>query len=163
MKEVIQVAVKLQFRRDTAANWESNNTILSEGELGLDTTNQRFKIGDGVNGWNAIDNAQYTNKAETFTATTTIVGSNGTSDWDEELSGTWEGLFTTTKTVTGVLTTDTPFIDLDLSGANATNIIDIQQDFSKVLRVEVVANNQLKFYAGAEPVFDLLLNIKVVR
>jgi hypothetical protein len=157
------VAVKLQFRRDTAANWESNNTILSEGELGLDTTNERFKIGNGVDGWNAIDFAQYTTKAETFLATTTLAGSDGTTDWDEELSGTWEGLFTTTKTVNGIITTDTPLIDLDLSGANATNIVDIQQDFSKLLRVEIIANNQLKFYAFEEPVFDLVLNIKVVR
>jgi hypothetical protein len=157
------MAVKLQFRRDTAANWESNNTILSEGELGLDTTNERFKIGNGVDGWNAIDFAQYTNKAETFSDTVTLAGSDGTSDWAVETTGTWEGLYTTTKTVTGVLTTDTPFIDLDLSGANATTILDIQTDFSKVLRVEVSANNQLKFYAGEEPTLDLPLNIKVVR
>jgi len=157
------MAVKLQFRRDTAANWESENTILSEGDLGLDTTNERFKIGNGVDGWNEIDFAQYTTKAETFLATTTLAGSDGTSDWDEETSGTWEGLFTTTKTVNGIITTDTPLIDLDLSGANATTILDIQTDFGKILRVEVVSNNNLKFYAGAEPVKDLPLNIKVVR
>ena len=157
------MAVKLQFRRDTAANWESNNTILSEGELGLDTTNERFKIGDGVNGWNAIDNAQYTNKAETFTATTTIVGSDGTSDWTEETTGDWDGVFTTTKTVTGVLTTDTPFIEIDLSNATAVTFEDLLGDYGKIFRAEVVSNNNIKFYASTEPVEDLSLNIKVVR
>jgi hypothetical protein len=157
------MAVKLQFRRDTAANWESENTILSEGELGLDTTNERFKIGNGVDGWNEIDNAQYTNKAETFLATTTLVGSEGSSDWDEETSGPWEGTFTTTKTVTGVLTTDTPIIDLDLSGATAATVVDIQGSFGRIIRAEIVSNNNIKFYADSEPTKDLPLNIKVVR
>lgn len=157
------MAVKLQFRRDTAANWEINNTILSEGELGLDTTNERFKIGNGVNGWNALDNAQYTNKAETFLATTTLVGSEGSSDWTLETTGTWDGLFTTTKTVTGVLTTDTPIIDLDLSNATASTYFEIQNGFVLIVRAEIVSNNNIKFYAVREPAKDLPLNIKVVR
>ena len=157
------MAVKLQFRRDTAANWESNNTILSEGELGLDTTNQRFKIGDGVNGWNALDNAQYTNKAETFLATTTLVGSEGSSDWAVETTGDWDGVFTTTKTVNGIITTDTPIIDLNLSSATATTYDALITDFTTIFRVEIVSNNNLKFYAVQEPVEDLPLNIKVVR
>lgn len=157
------MAVKLQFRRDTAANWESNNTILSEGELGLDTTNERFKIGDGVNGWNEIDNAQYTNKAETFLATTTLAGSEGTTDWTEETSGTWEGTFVVTKTVQGILTTDTPLIDLDLSNANATTINNVLVDYFLIFRAEISSNNNIKFYALSEPSKDLLLNIKVVR
>jgi hypothetical protein len=161
--EVIQVAVKLQFRRDTAANWESNNTILSEGELGLDTTNERFKIGNGVDGWNAIDFAQYTNKAETFTATTTLVGSDGSSDWTEETTGDWDGVFTTTKTVTGVLTTDIPIIEIDLSNANATTFENILAGYSTIFRAEIVSNNNLKFYAIEEPAPNLTIIIKVVR
>ena len=157
------MAVKLQFRRDTAANWESENTILSEGELGLDTTNERFKIGNGVDGWNEIDFAQYTTKAETFLATTTLAGSDGTSDWDEELSGPWEGTFTTTKTVNGIITTDTPLIDLDLSNATAATVLDIQGSFGRIIRAEIVSNNNIKFYADSEPAKDLPLNIKVVR
>ena len=140
------MAVKLQFRRDTAANWESTNPILSQGELGLDLTNERFKIGDGVTAWNSLDNAQYTNKAETFLATTTLAGSDGTSDWSQESGGDWDGIWTTTKTVSGILTTDTPFVDLDLSNATASTYEDIQADFGTLLRVEVTANNTVKFY-----------------
>jgi hypothetical protein len=157
------MAVKLQFRRDTAANWESENTILSEGELGLDTTNERFKIGNGVDGWNALDNAQYTNKAETFLATTTLAGSDGTTDWAVETSGTWEGVFTTTKTVNGIITTDLPIVDLDLSNADATTFDALTIGFAAIFRVEIVSNNTLKFYAAVEPEPDLPLNIKVVR
>jgi hypothetical protein len=157
------MAVKLQFRRDTAANWESNNPVLSEGELGLDLTNERFKIGNGTDTWNALDNAQYTNKAETFTATTTLAGSDSTSDWTEETTGDWDGVFTTTKTVTGVLTTDTPFIEIDLSNATAANYATINSSYSLIFRVEVSAINQLKFYAESEPAPDLPILVKVVR
>jgi hypothetical protein len=157
------MAVKFQFRRDTAANWESNNPILSEGEFGLDLTNQRFKIGDGVNTWNALDNAQYTNKAETFVATTTIVGSDGSSDWTEETTGDWDGVFTATKTVTGVLTTDTPLIDLDLSSATAATFDDILIGYGAIFRAEIVSTNNMKFYASEEPTKDLPIIIKVVR
>ena len=157
------MAVKLQFRRDTAANWESENPILSEGELGLDLTNERFKIGDGVTAWNSLENAQYTNKAETFLETTTLVGSEGSSDWTEETTGDWDGVFTTTKTVTGVLTTDTPFIEIDLSNADATNFENILNSYSLIFRAEIVSTNNIKFYAITEPETDLPLSIKVVR
>ena len=157
------MAVKVQFRRDTAANWESNNTVLSQGELGLDTTNQRFKIGDGVTAWNSIEFSQYTNKAETFLATTTLAGSDGTSDWSQESSGDWNGIWTVTKTVSGILTTDTPIVDLDLSNATGSTYQDIQLGFSFVIRAEIISNNNIKFYAISEPSKDLVLNIKVVR
>lgn len=42
---------KIQFRRDTTANWAQYNPILLAGEMGLEITsdgNQLFKIGDGV-------------------------------------------------------------------------------------------------------------------
>lgn len=157
------MAVKLQFRRDTAANWESTNPVLSQGELGLDLTNERFKIGDGVTAWNSIEFAQYTNKAETFLATTTLAGSDGTSDWSQESGGDWDGIWTVSKTVTGVLTTDSPIVDLDLSSATGSTYNDIQLSFSFIFRAEITANNTIKFYANLEPSKDLPLNIKVVR
>jgi hypothetical protein len=45
---------KIQFRRDTEANWLSVDPILHEGELGYDTTNKRFKIGDGYSIWSDL-------------------------------------------------------------------------------------------------------------
>ena len=49
------MAVKIQFRRDTAINWQNANPVLSQGELGLDITNNRFKLGDGSTAWNDLD------------------------------------------------------------------------------------------------------------
>ena len=48
------MAIKIQLREDTAANWSSVNPILSRGEIGCDITNFIFKIGDGVTVWNSL-------------------------------------------------------------------------------------------------------------
>jgi len=47
----------LQLRRDTAANWTSNNPTLSEGEIGVETDTLKFKIGDGSTAWTSLDYA----------------------------------------------------------------------------------------------------------
>lgn len=41
-------------RSGTATEWSTTNPTLSDGELGWDTTNQRMKVGDGVNAWNDL-------------------------------------------------------------------------------------------------------------
>ena len=38
------MAVQIQFRNDTAANWTSADPILAIGELGLETDTSQFKI-----------------------------------------------------------------------------------------------------------------------
>lgn len=43
------------IRNDTAANFETNNPILDNCEMGFDTTNKLLKIGDGVTSWNDLD------------------------------------------------------------------------------------------------------------
>jgi hypothetical protein len=48
-------SVKFQLRRDTATNWSTNNTILLLGEPGFDSTNNQLRIGNGVTGWNSIN------------------------------------------------------------------------------------------------------------
>jgi major tropism determinant Mtd-like protein len=45
------MSTQIQFRRDTAANWTSNNPTLSQGEVGLETDTNAYKIGDGVTAW----------------------------------------------------------------------------------------------------------------
>jgi hypothetical protein len=45
---------KIQFRRDTSANWRSFNTLLAAGEPGFETDVRLLKIGDGVTSWNTL-------------------------------------------------------------------------------------------------------------
>jgi hypothetical protein len=46
--------VKFELRRDTAANWTTNNPIMLYGEPGFDLTNNQLRIGDGATGWNYL-------------------------------------------------------------------------------------------------------------
>ena len=46
---------RIKPRRDTAANWSSENPVLDDGELGYDTTNKKFKMGNGATAWNSLD------------------------------------------------------------------------------------------------------------
>lgn len=48
------MAVKLQLRRDTTANWESDDPVLAEGEIGVDLTVANAKIGDGSSAWTEL-------------------------------------------------------------------------------------------------------------
>jgi hypothetical protein len=48
------MAVKIQLRRDTFANWLSNNPTLSSGEIGIETDTFKFKIGNGSSEWNSL-------------------------------------------------------------------------------------------------------------
>lgn len=45
---------QIQIRRGTAAEWQSNNPILSAGEFGYETDSNRLKIGDGAAAWNVL-------------------------------------------------------------------------------------------------------------
>lgn len=48
------MAVKIQFRRGTASEWNLANPILSQGEAGFETDTGRFKVGNGLTPWNSL-------------------------------------------------------------------------------------------------------------
>lgn len=50
MAEIIQI----QLKRDTTANWTTNNPVLASGEPAWDTDTCRLKIGDGVTAYNDL-------------------------------------------------------------------------------------------------------------
>lgn len=47
----------LRHRRDTAANWTSNNPVLEAGQIGYETDTLKHKWGDGVTAWNSLSYA----------------------------------------------------------------------------------------------------------
>jgi len=51
------MATQIQLRRDTAADWTSNNPTLAAGEFGWESDSNRFKIGDGSAAWNSLSYA----------------------------------------------------------------------------------------------------------
>jgi len=48
------MANRIQIRKDTTANWGAANPILLSGELGLDTSLRKIKIGNGTSTWSAL-------------------------------------------------------------------------------------------------------------
>jgi len=48
------MAVQIQIRRGTAANWTSTNPTLAEGELGYETDTGKLKAGDGSTAWTSL-------------------------------------------------------------------------------------------------------------
>lgn len=51
------MAIRIQLRRDTGANWAAANTVLADGELGINSTTGQIKIGDGTTAWNNLSYA----------------------------------------------------------------------------------------------------------
>lgn len=41
-------------RTDTAASWNSANTVLAAGEIGVEGDTGRFKVGNGSTAWNSL-------------------------------------------------------------------------------------------------------------
>ena len=64
------MTTRLQQRRDTAANWTSNNPTLATGEIGFETDTKKFKIGDGSTAWTSLAYAFGAAPALTFNAQT---------------------------------------------------------------------------------------------
>ena len=48
------MAIRIQLRRDTAANWVSSNPVLRQGEIGIETDTLQMKLGNGTSTWTQI-------------------------------------------------------------------------------------------------------------
>jgi len=42
------------LRRGTSTEWNTKNPVLATGELGVDTTQGKIKLGDGTTAWNSL-------------------------------------------------------------------------------------------------------------
>lgn len=55
--------ITFKFRRGTASQWSTANTILAGGEMGVETDTGQFKIGDGSTAWSSLGYAAITTSA----------------------------------------------------------------------------------------------------
>ena len=118
------MATKIQVRRDTAANWTSANTVLSDGEMGYETDTGYMKIGDGATAWSSLayftpgdvsdDNTTYTISVAQAgaDANVTLTGSDASNDTVTMVAGN-----NLTVTVAG----DNVTMDVDTDLANYSN------------------------------------------
>jgi hypothetical protein len=88
---------RIQLRRDTAANWSSENPVLSAGEPGWDRTNGVLKVGDGTTAWNGLPAIEGGAGASTL-ADLTDVNLTGLDVGDGLV---WNGTAWTPATLTG--------------------------------------------------------------
>lgn len=100
-------------------------------------------------------------KATTVTFAGTILAADTWTDYS--------GIFTLSKTggtLTGLLSTDNPVVDLELStiADPVTNVPLVQIAWSLIYRIEIT-DDSVEYYATAEPVFpeDTDIQFKVVR
>lgn len=59
------MAMQVEWRHDTAANWTSTNPVLANGELVVEYDTGKFKIGDGSTTYNSLSYAGQTGPAQT--------------------------------------------------------------------------------------------------
>ena len=69
--------VRIQQRRDTAANWTSVNPTLADGEFGIEKDTRKFKIGDGTTAWNSLGYGTLSATNPTFSGTVTATTFSG--------------------------------------------------------------------------------------
>ena len=68
------MAVQIQLRRDTAANWTTNDPTLAAGEFAIETDTDKYKIGDGSTAWTSLDYSSLPSGAVTTAGGVTITG-----------------------------------------------------------------------------------------
>jgi len=112
------MAVQIQLRRDTAANWASANPVLALGEMGFETDTLKYKLGDGVTAWNSLLYGAF----DGFTSGRRYVFDDAVSDADP---GAGELRF---DNATFASITKLFFDDADAAGGDATAWLDLLDD-----------------------------------
>lgn len=105
---------KIQLRRDTAANWSTNNPTPSAGEPCFETDTGKLKIGDGITAYNSLpyqggtsDTAVTTDTAQTISGEKTFTNDIIVEQWNSNVSPVRE-------------------THIDLSGGNGNNFISAE-------------------------------------
>jgi len=68
------MAVQIQYRRGSTADWATVNPVLAIGEPGYETDTGKFKVGNGTTAWNALP---YSSGPTGPTGTTGATGATG--------------------------------------------------------------------------------------
>ncbi len=131
-----------------------NNTVTSTSTTQAATANAVKTVNDGAK---AYTDAHEQKAAPHSGHATTVL-------YTATLNTTWSGSsapYSKVQTVAGILATDTPIIDIVLSGAYATDIARLNA-WKHVYRA-VTSANIVTFYADVKPTVELPVQIKVVR
>lgn len=99
------MAVTIQLKRDTAANWSTNNPVLAVGEVGIVTDTLKSKVGNGTDNWDTLEYLS----TKSFNELTEVVVTTPSANQTLTFNGTnWvNGLTIQTAVPSGALFTDT--------------------------------------------------------
>jgi Major tropism determinant N-terminal domain len=101
------MAIQIQYRNDTAANWTSANPILLSGEIGYETNTKLMKIGDGTTAWVSL--AYFPSSASiTSGAISGVTINNSVIGGTTPAAGTFTTLNSTTGAVNATVGATTP-------------------------------------------------------
>jgi hypothetical protein len=135
---------------------ETTSNLVNTAPEALDTIVElAAALGNDENFSTTVTNA-IAAKATTATYTFTIAAAD---TWTDQT-----GYFTLAKTVSGITSSDTPILDLDLAASTVANIADIQAAWGAVYRAATTTDT-ITLYALEAPVFpeNTPVQVRVVR
>jgi hypothetical protein len=95
--------------------------------------------------------------AETFSLTVQ------TTDWIEQTSGDFAGNYLAVMTLSGLLDTDNPIVDLDFTGQTNLTANALIAEFQKIFGYQATDDDELTLYASDELNKEITFHITVVR
>lgn len=147
----------LRQRRDTAANWSTNNPVIPDGQLVFDETNNTFRIGDGTSTYSNLPVQSGAQGAAGVDGTNGTNGVDGVDGQDGDLLATVENTFTAdqtfeaiTETVTAKTAAFTPDLTNDGTIFNVTGGVAVTMPtVENGKSFTIVASAPVSSWAGA--------------
>ena len=127
---------KIQLRRDTAADWTSNNPTLSAGEFGWESDTNRFKIGTGSANWTSLEYADTLKSLGDMTITGSTISAPSNGDLTLTTAGSGVVLVNDSFKV-GSGQTITTILDEDNLATNSDTALATQQSIKAYVDTEI--------------------------
>ena len=127
---------KIQLRRDTAADWTSNNPTLAAGEFGWESDTNRFKIGTGSANWTSLEYADTLKSLGDMTITGSTISAPSNGDLTLTTAGSGVVLVNDSFKV-GSGQTITTILDEDNLATNSDTALATQQSIKAYVDNEI--------------------------
>ena len=127
---------QIQLRRDTAADWTSNNPTLAAGEFGWESDSNRFKIGTGAAAWISLDYADTLKSLGDMTITGSTISAPSNGDLTLTTAGSGVVLVNDSFKV-GSGQTITTILDEDNLATNSNTALATQQSIKAYVDNEI--------------------------
>jgi hypothetical protein len=146
------MAVQLQLRRGSAAQWTAANTLLAQGELGLETDTGKLKIGDGSTVWTSL--AYYTAGSAAVTSVNGFTGTVVLTASDISGLGTIATQAANNVTITGGSITGITDLAVADGGTGASTASAARTNLGLVIGTDVLAPNGSAASLTSFPTFN---------